>query len=77
MRTGKTQQQIDYIKEHLNKGEIMFVGGMKDPTDYLNRLGEEYSAEESFRTTNINMNLEDTYFTGGEKIKTGYIFRKL
>ena len=77
MRTGKTQQQVDNLRKLLQEGRVIHIGGMKDPTDYLNRLGEEYSAEESFRTTNINMNLEDTYFTGGEKIKTGYIFRKL
>lgn len=81
MRTGKTQQQIEYIKERLNKGETMFVGGMEDPTDYLNRLGEGYIAEESFRTTNINLtfmdDLQNIFYTGGEKIKTGYIFRKI
>ena len=81
MRTGKTQQQIDYIKEHINKGETMFVGGLKDPKEYLERLGEGYSAEESFRTRNIDITFDDilgyTTFTGGEKIKTGYIFRKI
>lgn len=81
MRTGKTQKQIDYIKEHLNKGETMLVGGMEDPKDYLNKLGEGYVAEESFRTISIKLMQDDIsgtiYWDDIEKIKTGYIFRKL
>jgi len=64
MRSGKTQQQIEYIKEHLNKGETMFVGGMEDPKDYLNRLGEGYVAEEVFSKI-------------AENVKMGYKFKKI
>lgn len=81
MRTGKTQQQIEIIKDCLSRNETVFIGGMEDPTDYLNRLGEGYVAEESFRTTNINLMQDDIsgtiYWDGGKKIKTGYKFSKI
>lgn len=66
MRTGKTEKQISEIKEQLDNNKTALVAGLKAPTDYLNRLGDGYVAEESFSS-----------IFGAEKVKTGYIFRKL
>lgn len=66
MRTGKTEKQITEIKEQLDNNKTVLIAGLKTPTDYLNRFGEGYVAEESFRS-----------IFGAEKVKIGYIFRKL
>lgn len=82
MRTGKTQQQIDYIREHLNKGETIFMGGMKDPTDYLNRLGEGYSAQPHYAKRSIPLEITYSDFYRIDTIEylptvCGYVFRKV
>ena len=66
MRTGKTEKQITEIKEQIDNNKTVLIAGLKTPTDYLNRLGEGYVAEESFRS-----------IFGAEKVKTGYIFKKM
>lgn len=81
MRTGKTEKQIAEIKEQLDNNKTVLVAGLKTPTDYLNKLGDGYVAEESFRTQNMIRVYDEisraVYWDGGEKVKTGYIFRKL
>lgn len=81
MRACKTENQILEIKKQLDNNQTVLVGGLKNPSDYLNRLGNGYVAEESFRTQNMIRVYDEisgaVYWSGGEKVKTGYIFRKI
>ena len=42
MRTGKTQMQIGMLAKSLNEGESVFIAGMKDPKDYIDRLFKDF-----------------------------------
>ena len=65
MKTGKTEKQITEIKKQLDNNQTVLVAGLKNPYNYLERLGDGYIAEESFSST-----------FSEEKVKTGYIFKK-
>lgn len=81
MRAGKTEKQIVELKEQLNNNQIVLVAGLKEPSNYLERLGEGYTVEESFITRQQTEVYDEisgaVYYSGGEKVKTGYIFKKL
>jgi hypothetical protein len=81
MRIGKTEKQIIELKEQLDSNQTILVAGLKEPSNYLERLGKGYIAEESFVTRQQTRTYDEIsgaiYWTDGEKIKTGYIFKKL
>jgi len=66
MRTGKTEKQIMEIKKQLDNNQTVLVAGLKNPSNYLERLGDGYIAKESFSS-----------IFSAEKVKTGYTFKKL
>lgn len=80
MRIGKTEKQIIELKKQLDNTQTVLVAGLKNPSDYLERLGEGYTAEESFTTIQQTRTYDEIsgaiYWSGGEKVKTGYIFKK-
>lgn len=81
MRTGKTEKQIVGLKEQLDNNQTVLVAGLKEPSNYLERLGEGYTAEESFVVRQPTRTYDEIsgaiYWSGGEKVKTGYIFKKV
>lgn len=59
MRTGKTEKQITEIKERLDNNKTVIIAGLKTPTDYLNRLGEGYVAEQKLEQIAKQLQKED------------------
>ena len=40
MRTSKTEKQITEIKKQLDNSQTVLVAGLKNPSNYLERLGD-------------------------------------
>lgn len=86
MRTGKTHEQVSLLAKSLNEGNSVFVAGIKNPKDYINRLFKDFGivtlTEPHYVTRNYEITFEDTYpfrvwESGGESKLTGYEFSKI
>lgn len=72
MRAGKTQKQVEELKQQLDEGKVILIAGLKSSEDYLNRLGEGYEAVavfSSFAPKGLKRSAEN--------VKIGYKFRKI
>lgn len=86
MRTGKTHVQISLLVKSLNENKSVFVGGMKSPKDYIERLFKDFGivviTEPHYITKDTEIVLEDVppyrvWETKYEPILTGFEFKKL
>jgi len=86
MRTGKTQASLQILVEQLDKGNSVFVAGMKDPKEYTERLFKEHGlvveTNPHYVTKNTETILEDVppyrvWETKYEPQLTGYEFKKI
>lgn len=84
MRTGKTHQQIAMLAKSLNEGNSVFVAGIKDPKDYIERLFRDFNIVVQtiphYVTKDTERVLEDVppyrvWETKYEPLLTGYEFR--
>jgi hypothetical protein len=86
MRTGKTHVQIAMIATRLNQGNSVFVAGIENPKEYIERLFKTFgivvTTEPHYVTKDTEIILEDVppyriWKTKYEPLLTGYEFRKL
>ena len=82
MRTGKSNQQIAMIATRLNEGKSVFVAGIKNPKDYIERLFKTFGivviTEPHYITKNTEIVLEENriWRTEYEPQLTGFNFCK-
>lgn len=86
MRTGKTHEQVLLLAKSLNKGNSVFVVGIKNPKDYIDRLFKDFGivslTEPRYITKDTEIVLEDVppyrvWKTRYEPQLTGYEFTKI
>ena len=84
-RYGKTHHQIGILAKYLNEDKSVFIAGMINPKDYIERLSRDFGitviAEPKYVTKNTEIILEDVPPYRGwkkehEPLLTGYEFRK-
>ena len=84
-RYGKTYHQIGMLAKYLNEDKSVFIAGMVNPKDYIERLSRDFGitviAEPKYVTKNTEIILEDVPPYRGwkkehEPLLTGYEFRK-
>ena len=85
-RYGKTHHQIGMLANYLNEDKSVFVAGMKDPKDYIERLFRDFGiaviTEPHYITKDTELVLEDippyrAWETKYEPQLTGYEFKKI
>jgi len=86
MRTGKTHVQIAMLAKSLNEDKSVFIAGMKNPKDYIERLFRDFGitviTEPHYIVKDTEIVLEHVppyrvWETKYEPHLTGYEFRKL
>lgn len=84
-RYGKTHHQIGMLAKYLNEDKSVFIAGMINPKDYIERLSRDFGitviAEPKYVTKDTKIILEDVPPYRGwkkehEPLLTGYEFRK-
>lgn len=83
MRTGKTQMQIGMLAKSLNEGQSVFIAGMKEPKDYIDRLFKDFGIVVITAPHYIKPSESNRFHLDGDKLTeylptlTGYEFRKI
>ena len=81
MRVGKTQMQIGMLAKSLNEGQSVFIAGMKDPKDYIDRLARDFNIIVITTPHYIKPSESNRFHLDGDKlteylpILTGYEFK--